>query len=220
MMSLLSRVALLSLLSLVLAIVPARAAAPAGEPVAGVDYIEIPGGEPFGSAPGQIEVVEVFGYTCSHCAHFEPLVSAWAAKLPADVSFVLVPAPFGGYWIPYARAFYAAQSLGLVERTHTDVFRALHETQSLPIMRATPAEIAGFYAGYGADPEQFAAAMASANTETRLGRAHDFIRRSGVEGTPTLIVAGRYRVLGDSFADRLRIADALVARERARRPSR
>jgi thiol:disulfide interchange protein DsbA len=216
MMSLLSRVALLPLLSLVLAVAPAWAA-PAEEPVAGVDYIEIPGGEPFGSAPGRIEVVEVFGYTCPHCAHFEPLVSAWAAKLPEDVSFVPVPAPFGGYWIPYARAFYAAQAHGLVERTHADMFRALHEERSLPLMRATPAEIAGFYAGYGADPEQFAATMVSADTDARLDRAHDFIRRSGVDGTPALVVAGRYRVLGNSFAELLRNAEALVARERARR---
>lgn len=193
------------------------AAPPADGLVAGTDYVEIAGGQPFEAQPGRIEVVEVFGYTCPHCARFEPLVSAWKAGLPADVAFVPVPAPFGGYWIPYAQAFYAAQAQGLVEKTHAAVFRALHEQHSLPLMQATPAEIATFYAAHGADPQRFAADMTSAETAARLERARGFLRRSGVEGTPTLIVAGKYRVLGDSARESLEIASALVARERAGR---
>ena len=204
----------------VLALVPAAAmaqAAAASTPVAGVDYVEIAGGEPFAAAPGKIEVAEVFGYTCIHCAHFEPLVSAWEAGLADDVSFVPVPAPFGGYWVPYAQAFYAAQELGLLDRTHAAMFRALHETGSLPIVNATAAEIAGFYAGHGADAGQFAEAMTSEATTAKLERARGFLRRSGVEGTPTLIVAGKYRVLGGSFQESLDIASALIERERAQR---
>jgi thiol:disulfide interchange protein DsbA len=41
--------------------------------------------------------------------------------------------------------------------------------------------------------------------------------RSGVSQTPTLIVNGKYRVIGTSFEDMLRITDALVAQERAAR---
>ena len=212
-MTLLSRLAVLALLSIA-ALSPAYAAPAA--PVAGVDFVEIPGGLPFDTAPGRIEVVEVFGYTCSHCAAFEPAVAAWKRRLPDDVSFVPVPAPFSGYWLPYARAYYAAQAHGLVERTHADMFRALHEEQRLPIMRATPAEIAAFYAGYGADPAAFAATMTSAATDAQLERARTFIRRSGVDGTPSLVVAGRYRVIGRSFEQVLDTVDALIARERAR----
>jgi thiol:disulfide interchange protein DsbA len=216
----LSRIALAAAFALV-ALLPALGFAQAGDaaPVAGVDYVEIAGGTPFSTAPGKIEVVEVFGYTCIHCAHFEPLVGAWKARLPDDVEFVPVPAPFGGYWIPYAQAFYAARDQGLLGKTHAAMFRALHETGALPIANATPAEIAGFYAGYGADSGAFVRAMASEATAERLQRARDFLRRSGVEGTPTLIVAGKYRVLGGSFQESLDIASALVERERAANPS-
>lgn len=189
----------------------------AAAPVAGTDYLEIPGGTAFDPQPGKVEVVEVFGYTCSHCARFEPALTAWKKRLPADVDLVLVPAPFGGHWIPYAQAFYAAQSMGLVERTHAAVFQALHDERSLPINRATPQEIAGFYAGFGADPVRFAEAMTSDATQARLQRARDFLVRSDVQGTPTLIVNGKYLVLGDSASDTLRIAGELVARERAAR---
>ena len=50
---------------------------------------------------GKVEVVEVFGYTCIHCAHFQPAVGAWQKKQPSYVRFTPLPAAFGGYWMPY-----------------------------------------------------------------------------------------------------------------------
>lgn len=214
--TLLPRFALLLLALLPLALLATPAAKlPAGPaPVPGTDYVEIADGAAFAPTPGMIEVVEVFGYTCVHCAHFEPRVSAWKAGLPSDVRFIAVAAPFGGHWIPYARAYYAAQSLGLAERTHDAMFRALHEEGSLPLSRPTDHEVAGFYAGHGADRQRFIDAMASAEVEAQLERARRFLRHSGVEGTPTLIVNGKYRVVGGP-GDALRIAEHLIARERA-----
>lgn len=184
--------------------------------VAGVDYLEIPDGAAFAPAPGRVEVVEVFGYTCGHCANFEPELRAWVAKLPQDVQFTAVAAPFGGYWIPYAKAYYAAQSVGLAEATHEAMFEALHVEHSLPVSGPTPEEIAGFYARHGADAAKFVAAMSSPEVEAAMERAQGFIRRSGVDGTPSLVVNGKYRVIGGkTYADLLRITGALIARERA-----
>ena len=191
-----------------------RAAPKGPAPVVDVDYVVIDGGQPYAPAKGKIEVVEVFGYTCPHCAHFEPLVATWKARLPADVRFTAVAAPMGGHWIPYARAFYAAQSMGLAGKTHEAMFRALHVDRTLPMSQPTAAEIAGFYASRGADAQRFAAAMASPAIDAQLKRAREFMLRSGVEGTPSIVVNGKYRVTGTSFEDMLRITDHLVARER------
>lgn len=195
----------------------ATPATPAERLVAGVDYVEIPGGTPFEGAPGTVEVAEVFGYSCPHCAAFEPALQAWRARQPENVRLVPIPAPFGGYWLPYARAYYAAEQLGLAERTHPAVFDAVHRAGVLPAPPsvATDEQLATFYSGHGADPERFVAAMHSPDVEARLGRAAQFVQRAGVDGTPTLVVNGRYRVLGRSPEDVLRIVDALVARERA-----
>ncbi len=189
-------------------------------PVAGVDYVVIAEGQPYAPAKGKIEVVEVFGYTCPHCAHFEPLVSAWKARQAADVTFSPLAAPMGGHWIPYARAFFAAQSLGLAGKTHAAMFNALHVDGSLPLSKPTPEEIAAFYARYGADPRTFVAAMASRAIDAKLQQANEFMIRSGVEATPSIVVNGKYRVIGNSFEDMLRITDHLVARERAAKKSR
>lgn len=190
---------------------PAGAAAPV--PEAGRDYVEIPRGQPWAARPGRVEVAEVFGYSCPHCARLEPALKAWKAKLPRDVDFVAVPAAFGGPWDAWARAYFAAADLGLLTRTHDAVFAAIHEKGTLP-RNPTAQELASFYADYGVDPDRFRAAMANPSVDAQLARAAGRTRAWELEGTPALVVAGRYRVLGRSFEDMLRIADWLVARER------
>jgi thiol:disulfide interchange protein DsbA len=200
----------------------ADAAAPAatgnGAPlVAGTDYEEIQNGQPFDPLNGKIEVVEVFGYVCPACFRFQPMVNAWEKSLPSDVRFTYVPAAFGPEWVPYAHAFYVSQSMGLVAKTHDALFNAIHVAQTLPGEGKTPDEaaIAKFYGQYGADPKQFLDAMHSFAIDAKVNRAKQFMTRSGVQGTPTLIIDGRYRVLGKSYEDMLRIANQLIAQERA-----
>ena len=197
-----------------MAATPAGAGAPL---VAGTDYEEIQGGQPFDPLNGKIEVVEVFGYVCPACFRFQPLVNAWEKSLPADVRFTYVPAAFGPEWVPYAHAFYVSQSMGLVAKTHDALFNAIHVAQTLPGEGKTPDEaaIAKFYGQYGADPKQFLDAMHSFAVDAKVNRAKQFMTRSGVQGTPTLVIDGKYRVLGKSYDDMLRIANQLIAQERA-----
>jgi protein dithiol oxidoreductase (disulfide-forming) len=186
-------------------------------PVEGTDYVVIEGGQPFEPAAGKIEVVEVFNHVCPACAGFQPYVLAWKSQLPADVNFVYVPALFGGPFDTYARAFYAAQALGLQDKTHDALYRAIHVDRTLKGERGrdTPQEIARFYQAYGVEPNQFVETMGSFAVEGKLNRAKQFAQRSGVEGTPTLIVAGKYRVTAPSREAQVRVANQLIAMERA-----
>lgn len=197
----------------------APAAASAGGLVAGTDYAEIKGGQPYQPLNGKIEVVEVFNFICPACNAFEPSFEAWKAKLPADVRVTYVPAAFGAQWLPYAQAYLVAESMGLDAKSHVAMFNAIHATHELPGegQPSNDVAIGQFYAKYGADPKQFVDAMHSFATDARLNRAKQFMLAAGVQGTPTIVVDGKYRVLGKSFDDMLRITDALVARERAAR---
>ena len=135
---------------------PVVAGAPTGPaPVAGTDYVELANGQPYAPLNGQVEVVEVFGYTCPHCAQFEPLITAWKRKQPADVRVTPVPAAFGGYWETYARAFFAAETLGVLEKSHEQMFNAIHVARQLGL-DATPEQIGKFYEQYGVDATTFA----------------------------------------------------------------
>jgi thiol:disulfide interchange protein DsbA len=195
----------------------AKIAAGSPPPVEGIDYVAIPNGQPFDPANGQVEVAEVFGYVCPACNMFQPVVRAWKASLPADVRFTYVPAQFGGVWDRYARAYYAADAMGLVPRTHDLLYNAIHLDRTLKGERGEDSveDIAAFYARFGVDPKQFASTMSSFAVDGKLRKAKQFAMRSRIEGTPTLIINGKYRVLGKTREDELRIADQLIAQERA-----
>jgi thiol:disulfide interchange protein DsbA len=199
------------------AITPAATVTPpeGPAPVAGTDYIEIPAGQAFDPVPGKIEVAEVFSYTCPHCAQFEPLLVDWRKKQTADVKFTPIAGPFGGNPIPFEKAFYAAQTLGLVEKTHEAMFRAVHIDQSIPYLSVTDEQLGAFYAKYGVKPADFIGTMNSFAINARGKRAEQFMQRSGVDSSPSLVVNGKYLVKGKNFEDYLRITNHLVARERA-----
>ncbi|MGV8922851.1 MAG: thiol:disulfide interchange protein DsbA/DsbL [Thermomonas sp.] len=199
----------------------AEAAAKSPPPVAGVDYVEIPNGQAFDTTDGRIEVAEIFGYVCPACAAVQPTVHAMKAKFPGDVHMVYVPAAFGSMWDTYAKAYYTAEAMGLVEKTHEAMFRAIHIDKTLKGERGidTPEEIAAFYQSYGADPKQFVSSMASFAIAAKLNRARQWATASfgsAPGGTPTFVVNGKYRVTGKTWDDAFRVINQLVVAERVK----
>lgn len=200
---------LLLLLSLLL---PALAwsAPPAQE---GRDYALIDGGAPWQPLDGRIEVVEVFAYWCGHCARFQPMIDKWKRTLPRDVRFTPVPLP-SGREDAFARGYFATRDAGALEKVHAPLFIAVHERKAVPT-NPSIGELAAWYGEQGLDARKLGAAMARPELADRLAAARQFAIRSGVEGTPTLIVNGRYRILADSFDELLEHADAVIAQLRA-----
>jgi len=190
------------------------------ELVAGTDYELVDPAPPKANSGTPITVAEAFSYACSHCAHFEPQLAAWVAKLPADVAFEAVPMPLSDVWTEFARAHYAAVDLGLTARTHAALFEAIH-TQGARI-DSVDALVQWFADNSDVEATAFRAAMTSAGTDARIDGARARALRWGIESTPTLIVGDRYRVPGfanaeGGFARTLAVADLLLAEARQSR---
>ena len=181
----------------------------------GVDYDTLAQPVPnFGK--GKLEIAEVFSYACIHCFHFQPLVNKYKATLPKDVSWVYVPAAFGGPFDEFGRAYFAAQILGVQEKTHHAVFSGVFEQQK--VKKGTPDEIADLYAGLGVDRAKFLATLQGEDVKARFAKAREFAMRTGVQATPTLVVNGKYRVIGRRDVGpegMLRTATFLIEKERA-----
>lgn len=190
-------------------------AKPANTPLREGVHYELTDVGPYAAQPGKIEVVEVFGYTCGHCARFETVLHPWVQQLPTDVVFNPVPAAFGGFWDPWARAYLAARQLGVDKASHQDVFNAIHVSRQLPASGITPAALGSFYASYGVKATEFESVLRSEKVQRELLRARQYAIDGEVVGTPTMIINGKYRVLGDSFEQMLRNAEALIERERS-----
>lgn len=208
---------LLPLLLVQLMLLPLAACAQStAAPVEGSDYVVIPDGQRWSTADDRIEVVEVFAYTCHHCADFEPTLAAWKRKQPADVRVDYVPAAFRPT-DNYARAAFAFGRMGVLDKLHGPLFHAIHDAQTVPISNASADELATFVRGEGFDADEFKAAMTSPEVDAMMQRARDFAVASGLRGTPTLVVDGKYRVQAASHAQALQVAEQLVAMQRAAR---
>jgi thiol:disulfide interchange protein DsbA len=192
------------------AILPARAAAP--------EWLAISPPQP-GDTPGKIEVLEFFSYGCPHCRDFNPLVKSWAEHLPKDVVFRKVPVTFGrAAWENLARLFYALDEIGESKRLDQAVFEAIH-AHHINLFSESDAE--NWVKQQSVDTLRFGDAFKSFSTETFLSRAEQLSRVFKIDSVPTLIVDGRYKVVGKpsaGFAGKLAVADDLLAQIRKERP--
>ena len=181
---------------------------------AGKDYLAIEPPQPV-STGNKIEVLEVFSYACPHCAHFQPYADTLKASLPKNAAFALLPADFQPRWVAFARGFYVAKALGMVEQTHQAMFDAIYR-DNRPMNSLD--DIAGFYAEHGADKASFLSTAESFVVNGQLSHGNAMERNYGIDQTPTLIVNGKYRIIANperhiGFDEMVAIAQHLVAQE-------
>lgn len=181
----------------------------------GVQYTEIALPVPV-SDKSRIEVVELFGYPCPHCNSFEPLLEHWDANKAEDVNFVRIPVVFGRSWEPLARAYYTAELLGIIDKTHKPMFDAVHIEKR---RFAGVDQLAEFYAPFGVDTETFKKQYGSFAVNMKLKQGESKIRGYGITGVPSLVVGGKYLVTAGSAGghkEMLEVVDYLVESLRAK----
>ncbi len=158
----------------------------------------------------KIEVLEVFSYACPACNQFQTVANKIKSDLPANAQMAYLPAAFRSDedWPVFQRAFFAAQALGLVEKTHDAMFDAVWKEGSLKtsdpvthkIVQPLPTidDVAKFYAKYGVKPEDFVGTANSFAVNAKIKRADAQVKAYGVDSTPTIIVNGKYRLNAQS----------------------
>lgn len=202
--------------SALLATAPALGAATSahaqGGPVEGRHYQVIT--PPLPTAPGKIEVVEFFWYSCPHCNAFEPKLAAWLKKLPPDVSFRRVPVAFRDDFVPQQRLFYTLEAMGKVDELHAKVFADIHQNRQ-PTDRED--RILAFAEKNGLDRAKFQELYNSFNVSTKARKAKQLQDQYEVDGVPALGVAGRFYTDGTmagGMDQALQVVDYLVAEAR------
>ncbi len=173
----------------------------------GENYFLVLPPQPTSVAAGKVEVVEVFSYACPACNMFNPTINKLKASLPANVQWRFLPASWHAEedWKVFQRAYFAAQSLGIAERTHDKIFDAIWKTHELAIIDPATnqiknplpslADVAKYYEGLAKlKPGEFLTAAHSFSVDAKMREADSQIREYQVDGTPSVIVNGKYRV--------------------------
>ena len=171
------------------------------------------------SDPQKVEVVELFWYRCPHCYRLLSFMERWEKNKPDNVTYVRMPAILSERWAFHARAYYAAELLGITDKIHRPLFDAIHaERRNLD----NEAAMEAFFAEHGVSADTFRKAWRSFAVETKVRKARVMTKRYGITGTPAVIVNGKFRTDGTmtgSYPNMIRVIDDLVAKESAKNAS-
>ena len=192
-----------SALAAPLAVAQAPAASPWKE---GTHYFLVEPAVPSEAPAGKVEVTEVFSYGCPACNFFNPTMVKLRKSLPANAVMTYVPASFKANedWPMFQRAYLTAATLGIAEKSHDAMFEAVwkpnaplaimsEDGRSLKSPLPTIEDAAKVYAQYGVKAEDFVATANSFAINAKMKRADAYLKATGTESTPTLVVAGKYR---------------------------
>ena len=162
---------------------------------------------------GKIDVVEFFSWGCPHCYYFYPKLARWLATLPKDASFKRVPVGLGHpEWEALARAYYALQATGDVDRLDAQIFEDIHQNH---VWLYDEKSITAWAGKHGVDVSKFTAAFRSFGVVTSTGQAEQKGIAYHIPGVPTLAIAGTYTV-SDTQEKMLSTSTQLIAMDRAR----
>jgi len=139
-------------------------------------------------APGKIEVLEFFSYGCTHCYALEPSFHEWTQAQPSDVAVRQVPVAFNAGMRPLQQLYYTLEAMNRLD-LHAAVFAAIHQ-QRLRLF--TKDAMQDWAQKQGLDAKRFADTFDSFGVNTKVERANALTQTYDIQGTPTVIVGGRY----------------------------
>ena len=163
---------------------------------------------------GKVDVIEFFWYSCPHCNAFEPTLDAWVKAAPKDLSIRRVPVAFNASFVPQQKLFYTLEGMGKLEALHAKVFRAVHVEKA---KLAKDDEILAWVTQQGVDVAKFKEVYGSFSVANQVRRASQLQDSYGVEGVPSMGVAGKYYTDGTmagSMQTVLQVVEYLAATAR------
>jgi thiol:disulfide interchange protein DsbA len=178
----------------------------------GQHFSRIPGTSRLSSVGDRISAWVFFMWSCRHCYEFEGILKGWARRQSgSDVDVIRVPVQWNALGALHARAFYAAESLGVGDSISEAFFEEIHQNGRL---LDTVTEIEAVFADAGIDRAAFASAFESDEVGNRLATVRKIASTFQVDSVPAIVVDGIYKTTpstAGSFEDMVQVADEIVA---------
>lgn len=185
--------------------------------VEGVNYRAL--ATPIATNGEQIEVMEFFWYGCPHCESFEQPLHQWQKTMAADVDLVQSPAIWNDLMKLHAKVFFIVQNMADADKAHAALFQEVMGLREIRDIKLQTQKLAEFLQRFGLSQIDFERQLASAEINQQLAQAIKLMSQSEVDGTPSIVVNGRYLVLNQSaksFEQVLDITRFLVEKEKGR----
>ena len=158
--------------------------------VAGKDYEVITAtNEPV--ATDKIVVTEFFSYGCPWCYRIEPTLTEWVKQHDKTIEFKRIPVVFNKEWIYYAKAYYAADLLGVGSKFNPLLFKAIQTDKRQ--LNSNQAMI-DFFIAEGVDKDTAESAFTNSTTvDMNVTEGNVIMGQMRINAVPAIVINNRYK---------------------------
>lgn len=158
--------------------------------VAGKDY-EVITGVNDAVTNNKIDVTEFFSYGCPWCFRIEPSLTQWVKQHDTAIEFKRIPVVFNKEWIYYAKAYYAANLLGVGDKFNSLLFKAI-QTDKLQLTNNQA--MIDFFIAQGIPKETAESAFTNSTTvDMNVNEGNVIMGQLHINAVPAIVINNHYK---------------------------
>lgn len=158
--------------------------------IAGKDY-EIINSTLEPTANDKVLVTEFFSYGCPWCYRIEPSLNQWAKRHQNNIELKRIPVVFNKEWIYYAKAYYAADLLGIGTKLNPRLFKAI---QTDKMILTSNQAMVDFFINNGVNKETAESAFTNSTTvDMNVSEGNITMGKMHINAVPAIVVSNRYK---------------------------
>ncbi len=138
----------------------------------------------------KIEVTEFFLYSCKPCFELDSKLADWVEKNKDKVNFTRVPAVISASWVPLAKAYYVAEKLKVLDKTHDALFKSIHEDKEVYLNAYT---LSKFYLKYGVSQDVFMREFNAQDVVDKVSDARVMTVQYAFRGVPAVVINNEFK---------------------------
>lgn len=136
-------------------------------------------------------VMEFFSYGCPWCYRIEPNLEQWQKQHAEAVVLQRVPMVYHKDWIYYAKAYYAAEALGLQPGLNEKLFTEI-QTKKTPLN--SNEALVTFFVAQGVDRDTAESAFQSSTSmDLKIQESNTLMKQYQIQGVPAFVINDRYK---------------------------
>lgn len=163
----------------------------------------------------KVSVTEFFSFGCPWCFRIEPTLNQWTTLNSQTIKLKRIPVVFNKEWIYYAKAYYAADLLGIGSKVNPLLFKAIQTDKKL--LNNNQAMI-DFFVALGVNKEIAESAFTHSTTvDMKIQEGNVIMGRMRINAVPAFVVNHKYKTDLQMAKDEKRlfqIIDYLVTKSR------
>lgn len=158
--------------------------------IAGKDY-EIINSMVESTASDKVSVTEFFSYGCPWCYRIEPSMNQWAKRHEKNIELKRIPVVFNKEWIYYAKAYYAADLLGISTKLNPLLFKAI---QTDKMLLTSNQAMVDFFINNGVNKETAESAFTNSTTvDMNVSEGNVTMGKMHINAVPAIVVNNKYK---------------------------